>query len=174
MLDLLNGKAPIDVTPTTIAGTGTTTTRPTGSTVTTAPAAGNGAVRPADVKVRILNGVGTPGAAAKAGTGLTGVGFAVTDKSDAPAPAAKTTISYATGQLAKAQLVQSSLLSPAVLKEDATLKTADVSLLLGADYTGVKPAAAAGGPSTTAAPSTTVPAQINPVPLPKGTTAPPC
>jgi LCP family protein required for cell wall assembly len=160
MIDLLNGKAPLGGTPTTVAGAPTTT----------APASG---AKPADVKVRILNGVGTAGLAARTATSLTGAGYVVADKGDAPAPAPKTTITYGTGQLAKAQLVQSTLLGPAILKEDATLKTVDVNLLLGADFTGLKPTV---GPaaSTTLAPTTTAPPQISPVPLPKGTTVPPC
>ncbi|HEX3620733.1 MAG TPA: LCP family protein [Acidimicrobiales bacterium] len=169
MLDLLNGKAPLDVTPTTIAGVGgSSTTVPAGSTSTTGP------VRPADVKVRVLNGVGTAGAAAKVATSLTGVGFAIADKGDAPAPAAKTTITYATGQVAKAQLLQGALTGPSVLKEDATLKGADVAIVVGADYTGVKASVPAVPTPSSVATSTTLPAQINPVPLPKGTTTLPC
>ena len=159
MIDLLNGKAPLDSTPTTVAG-------PT----TTAPASG---VKPADVKVRVLNGVGTAGLAAKTAASLTGAGYVVPDKGDAPALAPKTTITYGAGQLAKAQLVQSTLLGPAVLREDATLKTVDVNLVLGADFTGLKPTVGAAAP-TTAAPTTTAAPQISPVPLPKGTTVPPC
>jgi len=175
MIDLLNGRAPIEVVPTTVAGTGPapTVTAPPPSSPTTATPAG----RPADVKVRVLNGIGQPGAAGKAATGLVGSGFAVTDKADAPALAAKTTISYGTGQLAKAQLLQGALLTPALLKEDATLKAVDVSLLLGADYVGLKPGVSSGAPVTTAVPAvpaTAVPPQITPVPLPKGTASPPC
>jgi hypothetical protein len=87
--------------------------------------------------------------------------------------APKTTITYGTGLLAKAQLVQSTLLGPAIVKEDATLKSVDVNLLLGADFTGLKPSVGAAAP-TTAAPTTTAVPEINPVPLPKGTTVPPC
>lgn len=174
MIDLLNGKAPIEVAPTTIVGTGSTsTTSPPAPTATNAvglPVT----VRPADVKVQVLNGIGTPGAAGKAGTGLTSAGFVVAEKSDAPALAPKTVVSYATGQVAKAQLVQGALLAPAVLKEDTSLKSVDVSLVLGADYAGLRPTVSAGGAATTTAPTTTVAPQINPVPLPKGTTAPPC
>ncbi|MDP1805298.1 MAG: LCP family protein, partial [Acidimicrobiales bacterium] len=159
MIDLLNGKAPLDSTPTTVAG-------PT----TTAPASG---VKPADVKVRVLNGVGTAGLASKTASSLAGAGYVVADKGDAPALAPKTTITYGAGQLAKAQSVQSTLLGPAVLREDATLKTVDVNLLLGADFTGLKPTVGAAAP-TTAAPTTTAAPQISPVPLPKGTTVPPC
>jgi LCP family protein required for cell wall assembly len=167
MIDLLNGRAPLDSAPTTVAGAGVTTTAPKTSTP---------AVKASDVKVRVLNGVGTAGAATKAAAGLTSSGYVVADKGDSPALAPKTTITYATGQLAKAQLLQSALLAPAVLREDATLKSVDVNLLLGADYTGLKPTVASGtaGTTSTVAPTTTVVSQINPVPLPKGTTVPPC
>lgn len=168
MIDLLNGRAPLDVTPTTVAGTGTTTPASTPATT-----AGTG-VKPSDVKLRVLNGVGTAGAAAKAATSLTSGGFTVAEKGDAPALAPKTTITYASGQQAKAQLVQSALLTPAVLKEDATLRSVDVTLTLGADYSGIKPTVSSGTPPTTVAPTTTLAPQIHPVPLPKGTIVPPC
>ncbi|MGH9266524.1 MAG: LytR C-terminal domain-containing protein, partial [Acidimicrobiales bacterium] len=131
---------------------------------------------PSEVRVRVLNGIGTPGAAARAGTGLTSSGFVVADRGDAPSLAPRTTITHGPGDLAKAQLVQSALLTPAVIQEDATLRSVDVNLVLGADYSGVKPSVSSGtsptAPATTA-PTTTVP-QINPVPLPQGTEAPPC
>ena len=176
MIDLLNGKGTIDVPPPP-AGPGVTSTTTTPSTTPTNTGGSPAAVKPADVKVKVLNGLGTPGAAGKAATGLTSLGFTVTDKTDAPALAPKTTLSYATGQVAKAQLVQGTLLTPAVLKEDATLKSVDVSLVLGADYAGLKPGVSVGtagtAPTTTTAVATTVAPQINPVPLPKGT-IPPC
>jgi LCP family protein required for cell wall assembly len=166
MIDLLNGEAPVEGTPTTGAEAPTTT-------APAPPATGASGVKASDVRVRVLNGIGTPGAAAKAGTNLTASGFVVADRGDAPALAPKTTITHATGQAAKAQLVQNTLLTPAVIREDATLRSVDVNLLLGADYTGMKPAVSAGTTPTTA-PTTTAPPQINPVPLPQGTPAPPC
>jgi LCP family protein required for cell wall assembly len=167
MIDLLNGRAPLDSTPSTVAGAGVTTTAPKTPTPS---------VKASDVKVRVLNGVGTAGTATKAAAGLTSAGYVVADKGDSPALAPKTTITYGTGQLAKAQLLQSALLAPAILREDATLKSVDVNLLLGADYTGLKPTVSSGaaGTTSTVAPTTTVVSQINPVPLPKGTTVPPC
>jgi LCP family protein required for cell wall assembly len=160
LIDLLNGTAPIG------GSTSTTVRAPT----TTAPASG---VKPSEVRVRVLNGVGTAGLAGRTATSLTGAGYVVADRGDAPALAPKTTITYATGQQAKAQLVQSALTGPAVLREDATLKSVDVTLLLGADFTGLK-AAVTATTATTAAPTTTVAPPFNPVPLPKGTTTPPC
>lgn len=159
MIDLLNGKAPLSSTPTTVAG-------PT----TTAPAAG---ARPADVKLRVLNGVGSAGLAGRTAASLTAAGYAVADKGDAPALAPKTTITYGAGQLAKAQSVQSTLAGPSVMREDATLTTVDVTLLLGADFTSLKPGIGVAAP-TTVAPTTTAVPEITPVPLPKGTTVPPC
>ena len=159
MIDLLNGKAPLSSTPTTVAG-------PT----TTAPAPG---ARPADVKVRVLNGVGSAGLAGRTAASLTAAGYVVADKGDAPALAPKTTITYGAGQLAKAQSVQSTLAGPSVMREDATLKTVDVTLLLGADFTSLKPGVGVAA-TTTVAPTTTAVPEISPVPLPKGTTVPPC
>jgi LCP family protein required for cell wall assembly len=163
MIDMLNGQGEVDSTPTSPAPAPSTTARPT--------------VKASDVKVRVLNGVGTPGAAAKAAGTLTASGYAVAEKGDAPALAPKTTITYAPGQLAKAELLQGALLAPAALREDATLKSVDVNLLLGADYTGLKPRVSGGtssAPTTAIAPTTTVTVPINPVPLPEGTEAPPC
>ena len=170
MLDVLNGRAPVDAPPTSPAGA------PPAGQSPPAPS-GAPAVKASDVKVRVLNGIGTPGAATKAAAGLTGSGFVVPEKTDAPSLAAKTTLAFAPGQQAKAQLVQGALLTPAALREDPSLRGVDVALTLGADYTGVKPSVSAGTgattASTTAAPTTTTP-QINPVPLPAGTPAPPC
>lgn len=161
MIDLLNGRAPLDTTPTTVAGTGSSTTTTEAS------------VKTSDVEVRVLNGVGTAGAAGKAATTLTAAGYVVSDKGDAPALAAKTTLTHGTGQRAKAELLQGALVTPAVIKEDATLKSVDVNLVLGADYSGLKPTITS-GTATTAGPTTTIAPPINPVPLPEGTTAPPC
>ncbi|HTJ74381.1 MAG TPA: LCP family protein [Acidimicrobiales bacterium] len=176
MIDLLNGRAPIDAAPTTIAGVGSTTSTTARAGTSSTVAGTASAVRPGDVRVRVLNGVGTPGAAAKVATSLTSAGFVVADKGDTPALAAKSTITYGTGQLAKAQLLQAALATPPTLKEDATLKAVDVSLVVGADYNGLKAAGAAGaaGSAQTTITTTTLASQITPVPVPKGAPPPPC
>ncbi|MDQ4068622.1 MAG: LCP family protein [Actinomycetota bacterium] len=165
LIDLLNGRVPVEPGPTTVAGAETTTAAAT-------------TVKPSDVKVRVLNGIGTPGAAGRAGTGLTTHGFVVAERGDAPTLTGRTTISHAPGQRGKAELVQSALLTAGAIEEDATLRSVDVNLVLGADYKGLKPSVSAGASVTTAPPpaaaATTVAPDISPVPLPKGTDKPPC
>lgn len=160
MIDLLNGTAPIDGTPATVPA----------PTTTTAPVSG---VDPSEVRLRILNGVGTAGLAGRTATSLTDAGYVVADKGDAPSLAPKTTITYGPGQRAKAELVEAALAGPSVLREDATLKSVDVTLVLGADFRGVSANVTSTTVTTVATTTTAVP-RITPVPLPKGTTDPPC
>lgn len=161
LVDLLNGKAPIEVTTPAAAGA-------------PASATGEASPKPGDVMVRVLNGLGAPGAATKAADSLTALGFKVADKGDAPSTSAKTTILYGAGRLAKAQLLQRSLVTNALLKEDATLQAVDVNLVLGGDYTGVKSGISSGVSSApTTAPPATV-AQAAPVPPAGGASSPPC
>jgi len=125
------------------------------------------AARPADVRVRVLNGTGADGIASQAGALMETAGFNVADKGDADSFSyTKSQIRYAPGQLAKAQLLQRYLQAGATIKEDKTLRTVDVAVVLGSDYTGVRaqPGPAAGAPPTTVAhPSST--------PAPKGAPA---
>lgn len=162
LVDVLNGKAPIEVT--TPAAAGAPASAPTGEATP----------KPGDVMVRVLNGLGAPGAATKAADSLTALGFKVADKGDAPSTSAKTTILYGAGRLAKAQLLQRSLVTSAVLKEDATLQAVDVNLVLGGDYTGVKAGISSGASSapTTAPPATAAPAAA--VPPAGGASSPAC
>jgi hypothetical protein len=127
-------------------------------------------VRPSDVQVRVLNGNGGDGSASKAAFSLRNAGFAVTGSGDADSFSYdQTVIRYAPGGLPKAQLLQSYLAAGASLEEDRTLGTADVALVVGADYTGVRPSPAGpdASPATTAAPQT-------PTPDAKGSTQPAC
>ncbi len=129
-----------------------------------------GPARPSDVQIRVLNGNGGDGAASKAAFSLRNVGFAVTGSGDADSfTYDETVIRYAPGALPKAQLVQSYLASGGALEEDENLGTADIALVLGADYTGVRPNPAGpdASPATTAAPQ-------NPAPDAKGSNQPAC
>ena len=170
-LDLLNGMA------TTATATTTLPTSVPATTITTAKATTGAATGPmaTDVRIRILNGVGTPGAASKAATGLTAIGFTVADKGDATSILPKTMIMYGTGQLAKAQLLQGSLVTTAVLKEDATLKAVDLNLVLGGDFTGVKSGISSGASGApTAVVPTTIAVPTSPAPPRSAQTTPPC
>ena len=136
------------------------------------------ALRPGDVRVRILNGNGTDGAASTAAEALAGVGFNVADQGDADNYRYRqTVIRHATGQRAKADVLARHLQAGATVQEDASLRTVDATLVLGANFAGVRAA-----PRTpTAAPTTAAPApappkpNVAPGPEPKGApTQPSC
>ncbi|MDQ3978265.1 MAG: LCP family protein [Actinomycetota bacterium] len=123
LIDKINGKAPLD----------------------------SGPERTSDVRVRVLNGNGGDGTAGKAAFSLRQVGFVIgsTDTGDADSYAyRRTIIRHAPGKEAKAELLRSYLDAGAVLEEDRTLGTVDVALVIGADYTGVRPGPAAPSSST--------------------------
>jgi hypothetical protein len=131
-------------------------------------------VKTGEVRLRVLNGTGADGLAGKVSTSLEGVGYNIAQRGDADKFGySKTTIRYAPGALAKAQLLQASLTAGGSLVADSTLRDVDVSLIVGSDYTGVHaPPAAAGSSTTATAPTTTPPTTApNPIPTPKG--APP-
>ncbi|MDQ2827151.1 MAG: LCP family protein, partial [Actinomycetota bacterium] len=118
------------------------------------------AVHPADVSVRVLNGNGVEGSAAKAGTSLQQVGFKVLDTTSADNYGyPETIIRYAPGAQAQADLLHGYLAGGAKLERDATLTAPGVVLVLGADYTSVRAPAAASASGTTApaVPVTTLP-----------------
>jgi LCP family protein required for cell wall assembly len=132
-------------------------------------------VTPSEVQVRVLNGNGSTGAASKVAGMLQSAGFEVTGSGDADTFSyAKTVIRYAGPSRAKAQFLQGHLSAGATLEEDATLGTADVALVVGADFTGVRSSsAAATGASPDAGPATTA-AQPSPPPSAKGSGQPAC
>jgi LCP family protein required for cell wall assembly len=137
-------------------------------------------VRPSQVRVRVLNGSGTDGAAAAAAEALAGVGFNVADQGDADNYGyRRTLIRHATGQRAKAELVARHLQAGATLREDGSLRTIDATLVLGSDFSGVRATAAPpAAPPPAAAPppgrATPNPAPA-PTPVPKGApTEPAC
>ncbi|MDQ6911223.1 MAG: LytR C-terminal domain-containing protein, partial [Actinomycetota bacterium] len=127
--------------------------------------------RPGEVRVRILNGNGSEGGASKAREALQRPGFNIADTGDADTyKYRQSVIRYAPGQLPKAHLLQTYLQAgtSTKLEQDTTLKTVDLTLVMGADYTGIR-ATPAPAP---AEPPTTLPAE-SPVPQPKGAPARP-
>jgi polyisoprenyl-teichoic acid--peptidoglycan teichoic acid transferase len=123
-------------------------------------------VRPSDIRVRILNGYGADGVATEASVDLSGAGFNVADRGDADSyNYSATVIRYAPGAEAKADVLNQYVDGGAVIEEDSSLRTVDVTLVLGADYTGIVSLPAA-GTDTTAPPASA--AQPAPDAAPKG------
>jgi LCP family protein required for cell wall assembly len=114
-------------------------------------------VAPADVKVRVLNGTGTPGQAGDAAADLGAVGFSPAGLGDAANFAyAKTEIRYAQNAQPKAALLARYLGGTGKLVADSTIRGTDLVLVVGTDWKGVTPPAGASGQSAAPAPSTTV------------------
>ncbi len=142
---------------------------------------------PDDVEVRVLNGEGTPGAAAEAATALRGAGFVIDATGDAT-EISRTTIRHRSDALAAAQLLDRALVGGADLVVDDTVTGADLVLVLGTDYSGLTvgpvipvprpsttatttPSATGAGATTTstlAAPPTAPPTTLGPTTLPPG------
>ena len=126
-----------------------------------------GTLRPSEVSIDVRNGNGFEGSAGKAATALQGAGFNVVATGAADTYSyAETVVKYAPGRQAKAALVRDSLAAGAVVQLDATLATADISLIIGADYAGVSaphadqpgaPSVTGGSGATTAVPTTKAP-----------------
>jgi LCP family protein required for cell wall assembly len=106
-------------------------------------------VREADTVVGVMNGSTKAGEAGRTIADLQVKGFGPGPVGNA-APTAKTIVQYAPGALAKAELVARYLGGVGVLQEDATLKDADVIVVIGSDWRGVH-----GKGKTVEAPSTT-------------------
>ena len=117
-------------------------------------------VHPAEVAVKVLNGNGGDASASRAAASLQQAGYRVAATGNALTYDYQATIvQYAPGQQAKASLLAGALTAGAKLEPDATLADADVALVLGADYAGLRSDVAAAPSSTVspAAPDTTKP-----------------
>ena len=111
-------------------------------------------VNPSAVRVRVLNGTGTPGEAAAASDDLRGVGFPIAGTGDARTlGTARTEIHHPVGEAPAADLLARWLVNGAEIVEDE--EVFDVTLVTGADYDGTRSEAL---PSTsTSSSSTTLP-----------------
>ena len=98
---------------------------------------GQDVVAPSSVHTRVLNGSGRTGEANQARNDLAAAGFNTADAADAGTQLETTTVRYAEGQRAKAELLASYLSEPPSLVEDPTVRTVDVVLVTGLDYDGV-------------------------------------
>ena len=138
VLARLRGEAPLP--------TPTTPGADTASGVTAAPA-----VRPVDVRVKVLNASGVQNGAANAQSSLAPIGFVNGGVgNDTRGEVAKTEIRYKPGDETKAQLLASHV-AGATLVADATLPGTDVILVLGRDFKGID--ATAASTTTTTAPA---------------------
>ena len=124
-------------------------------------------VAPSDVKVRVLNGTGTPGQAGDAAADLGGAGFSPAGSGDADTFGyARTEIRYGRGAQPKAALLARYLGGVGKIVSDSTLQGTDLVLVTGGDWKGVTAPAGTGpagagqaaappSSSTTGAPPTT-------------------
>ena len=110
-------------------------------------------VPPGDVDVRVLNGNGTPGAAAKTAAELKAFGYSITDTGDAGSDVARTTIRHPSGNDKGARQLQEALEAGAKLESDRSLTGDATVLVLGKDYTGFKEGVAPPAPTSTLLPS---------------------
>ena len=125
----------------------------------TAGAATNGKgpkVAPSDVKVRVLNGTGTPGAAGDAAGDLGAAGFSPAGLGDADTFGyGRTEIRYATNAQPKAAFLARYLGGAGKLVADSSIRGTDLVLIIGADWKGVTVPAGAPGSQGSGAPTTT-------------------
>jgi LCP family protein required for cell wall assembly len=134
---------------------------PIGSSSSAAPSS----VKPAEVKVRVLNGTGVSGQAGSTIAALEHAGFPPAGTGNG-AHGARTSIHYLPGMLDKAKLVQS-YLGVGQLVVDRQIVDADVVAILGRDFQAVVT------PGTTAAPTGTVAPRAPSGTPTTGTSAPP-
>lgn len=114
-----------------------------------------GSVTPESVRVKVLNGSGRPGQAGSASEGLAQVGFTSAGTGEAESfDVGRTVVRYPAGQGAAADLVARYIEGGAVLEEVEGPLGADVVLVTGADYAGVRSVPAPSTSSTTTASTT--------------------
>jgi len=125
-------------------------------------------VRPRDVRVKVLNGSGRDGIAQETMTGLAAAGFIRAGTgNDERGRVPVTEVRYGNGAEAKARLLLQYVGPAAKLVVDPTLGDADVVLVIGADFGGLR----GNGP---AAPASTPPATSEPGSAPVGDPAAAC
>lgn len=133
------------------------------------------AVTPDGVRVRVLNGSGRPGEAGRASDALVAAGFTSAGTGEAERfGIARTVVRYPAGQAAAADLVARHLVAGAALEEVSGSVGADVVLVTGVDFAGIRttpvPATSTTtshtSSTTTTAPSTTSSGAIGQVPQP--------
>jgi len=121
-----------------------------------------GALRPSDVRVRVLNGSGVTGQAGQAGDDLAVVGFVSAGTGEAERfDVAETLVRHSASGEAKADLVARYLEPGAHLELVEGPLDADVEVITGSEYAGVRTTPRPPGPSTTSTTEAT-PAETGP------------
>ena len=130
--------------------------------------------KPSDVRVRVLNGAGTTGLAARVTADLRAQGYQVVESGNADKfTYTRSIVRHRPEFPAKGQLVQRALLSGAQLVPDRTLQGVDIALVVGSDYAGVRAVGTSPTtPGSTAPTTTTTIARPEPVPRSKGAPIP--
>jgi LCP family protein required for cell wall assembly len=111
------------------------------------------AVEPSEVRVKVLNGSGRAGIAEETMAGLVNAGFVKGGTgNDERGRVTVTEVRYANGADAKAQLVLQYVGEGAKLVGDPRLKDADVVVVLGSDFAGLRGESSGGGGSAATSP----------------------
>jgi len=116
------------------------------------PGSATSRVKPAEVKVRVLNGTGIGGQAATTINALEQAGFPGAGTANGTR-STQTSIHYLPGTVDKAQLVQSYLAGVGQLVVDRSIVDADVVVVLGRDFHGVVTPGSTAPPPSSAAPN---------------------
>lgn len=128
------------------------------------------AVAEDSVRVKVLNGSGSPGQAGQASDALVAAGFTSAGTGEAESFGfGRTVVRYTAGQGPAADLVARYLVGGADLEEVTGSIGADVVVITGADFAGVLPTPA---PSTSSTTTTTAPGSPPPTTSPTTTTTP--
>ncbi|HEX4257073.1 MAG TPA: LCP family protein [Streptosporangiaceae bacterium] len=121
--------------------------KPTASASAPAPA-----VSPASIRVNVLNAAGTAGLAAQASNSLTQGGYQVADTGNAAAPSSTTIIQYSSAAEASAAKALAAAVPNAQVQPVSAasgVPSDAVDLILGSDYSGLKPVSASASASAT-------------------------
>lgn len=116
-------------------------------------------VSPSEVQVRVLNGSGTGGQASQASAALNRAGYNVIGAGDADSfKYTFSEIRYGTDQKDKALLLQSQVKGRSRIRQDTSLRGAEVVLITGSEFGGIEAGTGAGPAPAPSAPDTSAPA----------------
>jgi LCP family protein required for cell wall assembly len=125
-------------------------------TASASPSASAPAVSPASVRVNVLNATSTAGLAAQAASSLTQSHFDVVGTGDAVAPSSATIIQYSSATEAAAAKTLAAVVPNAEIQPVSAasgVASAEVDLILGSSYSGLKTAIASASPTASSSSS---------------------